>query len=98
MADASISSFQNGINPTGVQDKNYSYSTSDKQELAPNITVTASSSLSGVLQGHVVSATLSGMPKSTFKRLSSAHSDQTGLLQQLVVQQSNASSRGMLCF
>jgi len=76
------------LNKTDKQPNLYSinYSPLDQQQgPAPNITVTASLSLSGVLQGHTVA---SSAGKQQFKRLSTTnHNDNSRLLQQLIFQQ-----------
>ena len=76
----------NGIvnSSPSCETKGYSitYCNTDNQEAAPNVTVTASPSLTGVLHGHVSAA-------SSTKRLNSTHNNDATLLQQLIVQQSN---------
>lgn len=91
LSDVNLSSLHNGTNPLQkTENSTYSieYCDADNQGPAPNITVTASPSLSGVLQGHVVSAAGSNLTKTTLKRLNSGHND-SSLLQQLIVQQSS---------
>lgn len=68
------------------------YNTLDHQKCpAPNVTVTASLSLSGVLQGQGLPAAINAKSQQPYKRFSNVNinnpNDNSRLLQQLIVQQ-----------